>query len=49
MASGTSGLQKQTIVVQLLGYGYEQSDIPLLYKHQLNWKTFQFSHAGHVT
>ena len=49
MASVTSGLQKQNIVVQLSGYGDLQSEISLLYKHQLNWKTFQFFHAGHVT
>ena len=49
LASGTSGLQKQNIVVHLSGDGDLQSEILLQYKHQLNWKTFQFSHAGHVT
>ena len=49
MASGTCGLQKQNIVVQLSGYGDLQSKIKLLYKHQLKRKTFEFSHAGHVT
>ena len=49
MVSETCGLQKQNIVVQLSGCGDLQSEILLLYKHQLNWKTFEFSHAGHVT
>ena len=36
---------KQNIVVYLSGYGDLQSDISLLYKHQLKRKTFEFSHA----
>ena len=40
---------KQNIVVYLSGYGDLQSEILLLYKHQLKRKTFEFSHAGHVT
>ena len=30
-------------------YGDLQSEILPLHKHQFNWKTFQFSHVGHVT
>ena len=38
-----SGLwMKQNIVVHLSGYGNLQSEISLLYKHQLNRKTFKF-------
>ena len=40
---------KQNIVVHLSGYGDLQSEILLLYKHQLNRETFRFSHTGHVT
>ena len=40
---------KQNKVVYLSGYGDLQSEISLLYKHQLKRKIFQFFHAGHVT
>ena len=40
---------KQYILVHLSGYGDLQSEISLQYKHQLKRKTFQFSHASHVT
>ena len=39
---------KQNIVVYVSGYGDLQSEISLLYKYQL-MRTFEFSHAGHVT
>ena len=35
------------IAVYLYGYGDLQSEISLLYKHQLKRTTFEFSHAGH--
>ena len=39
---------KDNIVMHWFGHGELQSGGSLPYKHHLNWKTFQFSHTGHV-